>query len=488
MTRLASSFLLPLLTQTVALAFSLPVVTVSAPTNGAQTTSPVHYVASASSPDCQQGIAAMRIYTAPGVGPYTVQGDHLDTNVSLAPGSYNTVVQAWDNCGGVGKTPVNLTITGSGGHTGSLPPPKFLYVTEHGTGKIDGYVVNPDTGSIVPTGQTPVWAHWGPMKVMSDKGGYRLYVVNEGSHDLNAYFIDRRNGYLYNVPGSPFAIAGTGSNLVVHPSGHFVYATTNSSHGGTESITALSVAADGSLRPLPGSPYIPPINPTSVVIDSAGSYLFVSAEHGVAAYSIEGGSGELTPVPGSPFPTIAPTNCTFCTSQPAEIAADPSGNYLYGVDDGNGYVMGYKIDRATGALSPLPGGPYADVPRGTLYPLDPGGGPQSLTVEPNGKFVYVANSESNDIAIFQINSDGSLKLQSRTPNTYGGICASGIVRVDPSGQFVYSLGSAGARCGPGSAILGFGINASDGSLTTVPSSPFPNNNVFPFQDWLAVTP
>ncbi|MCU1299528.1 MAG: Pyrrolo-quinoline quinone [Acidobacteriaceae bacterium] len=86
------------------------VVTVTSPLNNSQVTSPVHYVASAASPQCAKGISAMRIYMAPGVSAYTVNSNQLNTNVTLSSGTYNTVVQVWDNCGGVGKTPIAITV------------------------------------------------------------------------------------------------------------------------------------------------------------------------------------------------------------------------------------------------------------------------------------------------------------------------------------------------------------------------------------------
>ncbi len=84
---------------------------VTSPTNGATVSSPVRFAASATAaPSCTKGIAAMRIYTAPGVAAYTVNAASLDTSLTLAPGSYNTVVQAWDNCGSVYKTPVSIVV------------------------------------------------------------------------------------------------------------------------------------------------------------------------------------------------------------------------------------------------------------------------------------------------------------------------------------------------------------------------------------------
>jgi polyvinyl alcohol dehydrogenase (cytochrome) len=87
-----------------------PAITVSAPINGSQVSSPVQFAASAASPNCAKGVASMRIYTAPGVNAYTIDGSSLNTDLTLSPGTYNTVVQSWDNCGDVGKTYVTITV------------------------------------------------------------------------------------------------------------------------------------------------------------------------------------------------------------------------------------------------------------------------------------------------------------------------------------------------------------------------------------------
>lgn len=60
-----------------------------------------------------------------------------------------------------------------------LPAPKFFYSTEYLNGKVGGYLVNRSTGELSSTGQPPVWAHYGPTKIASDSGGYRLYVANQ---------------------------------------------------------------------------------------------------------------------------------------------------------------------------------------------------------------------------------------------------------------------------------------------------------------------
>ena len=89
------------------------VVTVSSPVSGSTSTSPVHFVATGSSPACSKGVAAMGIYTAPNVLAYTVKGSSLDTNLNLNSGTYNVTIKQWDNCGWATGTKVAFTVNGS---------------------------------------------------------------------------------------------------------------------------------------------------------------------------------------------------------------------------------------------------------------------------------------------------------------------------------------------------------------------------------------
>lgn len=87
-------------------------VTVSSPANNSTVGTSVKYTAT-STTSCSKGIAAMGIYTAPYQLAYKVNGASLNTTLTLKPGSYSTVVQEWDNCGGYAKTAVNITVSTS---------------------------------------------------------------------------------------------------------------------------------------------------------------------------------------------------------------------------------------------------------------------------------------------------------------------------------------------------------------------------------------
>ena len=93
-------------------------VAITSPINGQTVSSPVQYVATATTTTCSKGVAAMGIYVD-NVLKYTVKGTSLSTTLALSPGSYQTVVEEWDYCGGASYTKIFITVSGgSSGQTG----------------------------------------------------------------------------------------------------------------------------------------------------------------------------------------------------------------------------------------------------------------------------------------------------------------------------------------------------------------------------------
>ncbi len=100
-------------TAMILLAFATPSlanVTVSSPSNAETVSSPVHYIATGTTSTCSKGVASMGVYVNNQL--LVVQnGTSLNTTVPLNPGTYNTVVEEWDYCGGATFTPLSITVT-----------------------------------------------------------------------------------------------------------------------------------------------------------------------------------------------------------------------------------------------------------------------------------------------------------------------------------------------------------------------------------------
>jgi phospholipase C len=84
-------------------------VSVSSPADNSTVTSPVHYAATATAATCSSGVASMGIYVD-NVRKYVVNGASLNTTLALNPGSYGTVVQEWDKCGGSTTATIDVTV------------------------------------------------------------------------------------------------------------------------------------------------------------------------------------------------------------------------------------------------------------------------------------------------------------------------------------------------------------------------------------------
>jgi 6-phosphogluconolactonase (cycloisomerase 2 family) len=450
-----------------------PVIIVTSPVTNSQTLGPVHYIASASSPECAKGIASMEIYSAPYVVAYHNEGGSMNGYINLQPGTYNTVVQSWDQCGGVAKSDVTITVTGE------TPPAGFVYTvnsdysTQDTTNDVVGFTIVAADGSLAATGQGPVQANVDPIAVASDSGGYRLYVGDFVSGDVFPYFIDRSNGYIFPVPGAPFPVDRSVTAVAVHPSGNLIFATRDEEAAG-DGIAVFDLQSDGSLRAAPGSPYSTQIGPQALVVDPGGKYLYVADYSGyIDAFSINASASTLTPLPGSPYRLTA--NCGGSAQMNPNDMLELSGQYLYTADLWGDAISGFSI--GDGTLSEISGSPYC---------LN---FPSSLAVDGTGKFLYARTPDNNGtmhIAIYSIGSKGELTfIKQAGPSWNQGICDAPM-RTDAGGNYLYT----GICGGSYNGLLGFSINHATGDLTELPTSPYlyPVKTIFVTMQDIAVTP
>jgi 6-phosphogluconolactonase len=248
----------------------------------------------------------------------------------------------------------------------TLPAARFVFSTEYANGTVSGFGVDPTTGVLSSTGQAPVWAHWGPTRLAANVGATQLFAANQGSMDGSAYTIDRSNGYLTAVPGANFPTGGVSTGIAVHPSNKFVYVSLYNGwdqvYGGQNGIAAFSIQSDGSLTPVPGSPFVTTYGAWALAISPNGTFLYVStataSAGAIAVYRINQTTGAIAPIAGSPF-TLTPVVCEYCANYEffEDLAIDPKGKFLFGPGHENGVIYVYSIKSSTGAPKEVPGSP-----------------------------------------------------------------------------------------------------------------------------------
>jgi hypothetical protein len=93
-------------------------VVVTSPVNNSTVSSPVQYVATATT-TCSKGVASMGIYVD-NSRKYVVDSASMNTTLSLSSGTYQSVVQEWDHCGGSTYTKLSFTVASGPAPTVSM--------------------------------------------------------------------------------------------------------------------------------------------------------------------------------------------------------------------------------------------------------------------------------------------------------------------------------------------------------------------------------
>ena len=108
-------------------------------------------------------------------------------------------------------------------------------------------------------------------------------------------------------------------------------------------------------------------------------------------------------------------------------------------------------------------------------PFPAGDGPQDLTIDPSGRFIYVRNVTSGDVSAYAIDpATGALSQVPGSP--YTGFFQPEQFVIDPSGKFMYVASGgqprSGVPAGEPAKIWGYSINATTGELSAIAGSPF----------------
>jgi 6-phosphogluconolactonase len=287
------------------------------------------------------------------------------------------------------------------------PDSKYLYASyPNPVGNAIGiFTIDPSTG--VPT-QTSVYLLTvicpfcsppsGPGELTLSPSGKFLYYASSTlgggvSQGIGALAVDSAAGTLSVVAGSPFPADQAPFIVRVHPSGQFLYTENLDPSGGNfllQSLSGFSVdASTGALAPVPGSPFAPPVSATigGLAIHPSGKFLYATSgmeANGILAWNIDGTTGGLTVLTGSPFQVgVAVYSAAF----------DPSGKFLYATAGPMGGLLGFNVDPNSGALTPIPGSPFSS---GSFL-----GAP---TVDPSGRFLFAGDEPNHAIVGFSIDS------------------------------------------------------------------------------------
>lgn len=195
------------------------------------------------------------------------------------------------------------------------PSRTFVVVPDKGLDRVFAFRLDADAGRFQPASPPDVRAEpgAGPRHVAFHPHQRWAYVVNELNSTITAFgYEEGGNGMapLQTLSCAPddLRAKNTGSEILVHPSGRFVYA----SNRGHDSVGVFEIdQMDGTLRPTGWFP-TGGKTPRAIALDPSGSFLYAAnqASDTIVTFRVHAASGGLTPT-GQTIATGSPSTIVF---------------------------------------------------------------------------------------------------------------------------------------------------------------------------------
>jgi 6-phosphogluconolactonase (cycloisomerase 2 family) len=284
-----------------------------------------------------------------------------------------------------------------------------IYVANY-LGGIVAYTLDPVTGMPKQVDGSPFDVDAAFNMIALGPDGTHVYAADD-HHFVHGYSI-AEGGALSPLPQSPYPTPGAPLSMGFDPLGRFAYV--GNINSTSDTILVMAVHSDGSLSALGDGGTPVHGAPTFVAAEPSGRFLYatqVGAGAGIHAYSVTDG-GDVSEVDGGPFGASAVFG--------GAIVFSPDGRFLYA-----GHVSAFAIDPASGALSEvgtLPANVSSD-----LNALD-------LAIDPGGRHVYGVDRADGTVFVMAIDTDAGT-LQSIAGSPFDGGPTAYSVAVDPGGRF-----------------------------------------------------
>jgi 6-phosphogluconolactonase len=304
-------------------------------------------------------------------------------------------------------------------------------------------------------------ASQGSLQLSAD--GRYLLAVDAGSSQISVLRV-KPGGALQTVAGSPVASGGVDPvSIAVHD--NLVYAA-NAGPGSSSddtNYTGFTLNAGGQLRPIPDSTYVLPNDskPGQVLFNGDGTRVAGTrtATSQIDSFTV-GSDGRLTAAPGSPYD--------------AQAFSPPQGYGQLGSEfnpvNPNELFVSDAHTAAGGAAFPGLVSTFTDAPDGSLTPVgapvaNDGGAACWIEISHDGSFLFVVNTASASISSYSIGDGGALTfLHSTGPGEIG--AGAEDARLSPDGSTLWVVESGT------NAVTGFTVDG--GTLTPLSEAAGPS--------------
>ncbi len=284
-----------------------------------------------------------------------------------------------------------------------------------------------------------------PSSIAYSANGKFAAITNKQKSTISVFTVNSSTGAFTKVTGSPF------TTKAISPNSIQFLPTTNSNFaavaGNTGIIEIFSVSSTGVFTSLQETTTTAAAL-SSIAYSPNGKFLAVTNTTQILAYLVDS-SGTITAAGSGVTPSGG--------GQPIASAYSPNDSYLAVANKTADKISIFSVNQTSGAITELTTGSPFDLPTG-------GTGPSSIAYSPNGNFLATANT-SNNVSMFKANSTSGQLTE--IGNTSSGTSASGTIALAfaPNSEHLVVANSGSDD------VSAFKVDSSSGSLEEENGSP-----------------
>jgi len=296
------------------------------------------------------------------------------------------------------------------------PQGRFLYVTHWGAGKITGFAVDNNSGTLTSLPGSPYDTGLNPYVVAVHPSGNYLYVGSWESNSLLGYRINKLTGVLTSLPKNSFSVNGKSPvSLVFNADGDKAYVANSESAG----ISVFDVNQSGELSLLEttqtraGPWWITP--PVALTTPSFRKRIYTVDKQQKTLYVWEIGDNKK------------PARMLDTVPLPAmnDWAVQQATGDVYVANALKNTIQGYRFDPARQKLTEIQGSPW---------PLP--GKPRNLQIDLNGWYLYLITENPDTLLAYGIDPDNGELIPVQQPVPLQNTKPVGLA-LDPAARFAY---------------------------------------------------
>lgn len=331
--------------------------------------------------------ASLRVYIGTYTGPGKGEGIYL-YDFDLATGALKQVGLAAET-----RSPSFLALS---------PDKKFLYavgeVSEFQgkkSGMVTAFAVDEATGELTARGAEPTGGE-GPCHVSVSPDGKTVFAANYPTGTIASIRVGADGGLIEVASVIQHEGHGTDPARQKGPHAHGIWSSPDGRYVlacdlGLDKVLVYKLDAATSKL----TPNDPPFGKTPdgagarhLAFSKDGKFAYVINEMGnsMTAFSWDAATGALNAIQTLPTIPEGFSGKSYC----AEVVLHPSGDFVYGSNRGHNSIAAFRIDHATGKLTPA-----GITPCGVDWP-------RNFNIDPTGQWLIAAGEKSGTLTVFKI--------------------------------------------------------------------------------------